>query len=106
MSAPDWSALKAALGQWNDPDARPLENVDGIVEILNAAYQWLVHGPALEAAEEVWWCEVHDSSADQPPSDFPHFCLAEQVNGHDAEGEAPWCRMVKRPPSPKIEEGK
>lgn len=78
MSAPDWPAVKEALAQVEygvehhggvfNEDLRVLDGVDpqawSLIEdfiepVLEAARQWLVHGPALKAVEEVWWCEVH-----------------------------------------------
>ena len=63
--------------------------------VYAAAREWLVHGPALEAAEEVLWCERHDMHVRWDDA----LTCSKGAYSND-------CDIVKRPLLPEIEEGK
>lgn len=83
-SAPDWPAVKEAVAfyeRWADEDSPQL------YQVVRAAEWALAHGPAIEAAETVWWCEEHNM----------HVRWSDAITCAQGGVERdPNCRMVKR----------
>lgn len=87
MTAPDWPRVAEAL-------KRPIhERTDVHWRLVHDAARFaLVHGPALEAAPTIWWCEEHAATSYMASSDIDRErCWWKMlINGH---GD---CRMVER----------
>jgi hypothetical protein len=68
---PDPETVKSALDAWRDPLAHPLEDVDGMVAVLEAARGFLVLHQAISKAPTVWVCVERRTNGELSVSNGP-----------------------------------